>query len=145
MSLREPTSVETVAERADCSPNTARKHLADLTELGVARATDANGGTHYQRNDEYVRWRRANRLAERLGPDELLDRVAELEARDESFAAEFGVESPDSVPIPDADHATVEERWESSREWASVRDELSVTREALRMARRDRSTGTADA
>jgi hypothetical protein len=138
LSLREPTSVATVAERADCSPNTARKHLTDLADLGIARATEADGATRYRRNEAYLRWRRANRLAERHGPEALLERVGDLEAREESFAAEFGVESPDAVPIPeDADHTTVEARWEASRDWAAVRDELAVTREALRMARRE--------
>lgn len=144
LSCHEPTSVGTVAERADCSPNTARKHLRDLVDLGIARAVTEGETTRYRRNDEFVRWRRANRLAERFDASGLLDRIGELEDRDGAFAAELGVASPDAVPIPeDADHATVEGRWERAREWAAIRDELAVTRDALRMARRDLSSADA--
>jgi predicted DNA-binding transcriptional regulator YafY len=146
LSLHEPTTVAGIADRADCSETTARKHLADLADLGVARVETTDGTTRYRRNEEYLRWRRANRLVEEFDADALLDRVEELEARDEAFAAEFGVESPDAVPIPDdADHATVEARWDAARDWAAVRDELSVTREALRMVRRTLSSNTVNA
>jgi DNA-binding transcriptional ArsR family regulator len=144
LSSRGPTGVGTIAERADCSPNTARKHLRDLADLGIARAVTDGEMTRYRRNDEFVRWRRANRLVERFDAPALLDRVGELEDRDEAFAAEFGVTSPGAVPIPeDADHATVEEHWERAREWAAVRDDLAVARDALRMARRDLSAADA--
>lgn len=144
LSSREPTGVGTIAERADCSPNTARKHLRDLSDLGIAQGVTEGETTRYRRNDEFVRWRRANRLVERFDPSVLLERIGELEDRDEAFAARFGVASPETVPIPeDADHATVEEHWERVREWAAVRDDLAVVRDALRMARRDLSAADA--
>ena len=75
LSLREPTGVNAIADRADCAPNTGRKHLGDLAGLGIARVETDGTTTRYHRNESFVRWRRVNRLAEQLDDAELLDRI----------------------------------------------------------------------
>lgn len=142
--LREPVSAAAVAERAECSPNAARKHLADLADLGVARAVTDGETARYVRNDEYLRWRRADELAGDESVEALLDDLASLEARDEAFGADLDAASPDDVTFPDdADHETVEDLWNQVSKWETVRREMDVVRDAIRMARRRRDGLTA--
>lgn len=139
LGLRDPRSAGEIADRARCSANAARKHLENLADLGVARTVDDGGTTRYARNDEYVRWREANELATEHGVETLLDRIADLEARDDAFRERFGVDGPDAVAFPDdADHETLEERWTATGEWATVRRRMGIYRDAVRMARRRR-------
>lgn len=135
--IREPAPVAQVAERAQCSKNAARKHLTELANLGVARRITDGQQTRYVRNDEYFRWRRANELADANAAETLLDRLQTLEAVDDEFQEKFGVSTPDAVPFPeDANHETIHERWEAAGEWASIRSDTGIYRDAIRMARR---------
>lgn len=137
MGLREARSIAEIAERAGCSPNTARKHLADLADLGVVREYSAKGAAHYMRNDEYVQWRQANELLVEHTVDQLFDQLRELEERGTEFRDEYGVETPNDVPFPeDADHETIHDYWETTGEWATVRRRIEIHRDALRMAKR---------
>lgn len=135
--LREPTPVREIADQAACSENSARKHLADLADLGVVRETADDQGARYCRNDEFFRWRRANELAREHSVDALADRLADLEAEAERYREEYGVASPDEVPVEDApDHASAHDRWRDATEWATVRRDVGVHRDAIRIARR---------
>ncbi|WP_129114039.1 DUF7342 family protein [Halegenticoccus tardaugens] len=137
--VREPTPIAALAERAACSPNAARKHLSELADLGVARRWTDGDRARYARNDEYFRWRRANELATERTSEELLDRLRTLKSEDEAFQERYGVPTPDAVSFPpDADHETVHELWETTGEWASIRRDLGVYRDAISMARRKR-------
>lgn len=135
--IREPVPASEVAERAQCSPNAARKHLEEFVDLGVVQARTDGGTRRYVRNDEYFRWRRANRLACTKSAEWLLDELKELEERDEAFREKFETSTPADVRLPDdADHADIHDRLEASREWATIREEMNVYRDAIRMARR---------
>lgn len=137
--LHEPRSVAEIAEHASCSPNTARKHLNELADLGVVREYSEGGSTRYARNNEYVRWRRANELLNEHSAEQLFDQLQVLEKREEEFRDEYGVELPDDVSFSnDADHETIHELWEASGKWATVRQEIEIHRDALRMAQRRR-------
>ncbi|WP_248908396.1 winged helix-turn-helix domain-containing protein [Halocatena marina] len=134
--IHEPTPVAQIAERAECSPNAARKHLKELADLGVAR-TWTGQHTRYARNDEYFRWRRANELATKHTDEELLDRLQSLEAADTEFQEKYEVSTPDAVPFPeDVEHEMVHERWETVNEWASIRRDTGVYHDAIRIAQR---------
>lgn len=136
VALREPATATTVSNRADCAPNTARKHLDDLAELGVVRRVDTERGTRYVRNEAYLRWRRADDLASNHTIEVLLDRLADLEDREEAFQRRFDAPSPDAVEIPaDASHVDIESRLDALTEWATVREAIARHREAIRIAR----------
>jgi predicted ArsR family transcriptional regulator len=135
--VREPTPVAQIAEQSQCSKNAARKHLEKLADLGVARRITDGQRTRYARNDEYFRWHRANELAASNSAEELLDRLQTLEMVDEEFQERYGVSTPDAVPFPeDADHETIHERWEDAGEWATIRHDTGIYRDAIRMVRR---------
>ena len=136
--VRDPIPASKVAERAQCSSNAARKHLDEFVDLGVVQARTDGGTRRYVRNDEYFRWQRANRLASTKSAERLLDELKELEERDEAFREKFEVSAPGDVRIPDdADHADIHDRLEGSRKWATIREEMNVYRDAIRMARRN--------
>jgi len=139
LGLRDLQSAAAIADRADCSTNAARKHLERLTDLGVAQAVEDGGATRYARNDEYVRWREANELATDHDVETLLDHLEGLEARDDEYREQYGVDAPDAVEFPDdATHETLHERFTATGEWATVRRRMGIYTDAVRMARRRR-------
>lgn len=136
--LREPATAATVAERANCSTNAARKHLEEFVELGLAQHRHAETGAHYIRNEAYFRWRRANELATRHTVEQLLDKLGDLEARDQQYKNEFAADSPDEVPLPaEATHANLESRLQTLSEWQTIREAIDRHKDALRIARRE--------
>lgn len=136
--LREPATAATVADRANCSTNAARKHLDEFVELGLARQRQTEAGAHYVRNEAYFRWRRANDLATRFTVEQLLDELGDLEARDQQYKTEFDAETPAEVPLPDdSTHAELESRLQTLAEWQTIREAIDRHKDALRIARRE--------
>ena len=135
--LQEPATVKTIADRAACSENAARKHLKEFAALGVVHQVDDPSGTRYVRNEAYIRWQRANELATTNTAEELLTKLAEIEDRDERFQARFEEPTPEMVELSEElTHADLEERLEELSEWATVRTAIDRHKEALRIARR---------
>jgi hypothetical protein len=56
---REPMTAAEVAERADCSPESARTHLSFYADLGIVIHHEGRPA-RYERNDDYFEWRRTN-------------------------------------------------------------------------------------
>jgi DNA-binding transcriptional regulator YhcF (GntR family) len=139
--IHELTSVAKIAESAHCSANAARKHLAHLADLGVVRRATGEGMTRYVRNDEYFRWRRANELTTENDAKDLLAELERLEVSDERFRERYGVPTPGKVEFPDdADHGEIHDRWTDTGEWETVRREIALHKEAIRMIRRRADT-----
>jgi hypothetical protein len=139
--LQEPATAATIAERAACSPNTARKHLDEFVTLGIVRKREDSRGARYMRNDAYFRWRRANELAENNEIEDLLDAVAELETQTEQFQQQFDTPAPADVDLPDgATHAELEDRLEALSRWATLRKAIDRHREAIRISRHESGT-----
>ena len=139
--IHELTSVAEIAESAHCSANAARKPLAHLTDLGVVRRATGEGMTRYARNDEYFRWRRANELTTENDAKDLLAELERLEVSDERFRERYGVPTPGEVEFPDdADHGEIHDRWTDTGEWETVRREIALHKEAIRMIRRRADT-----
>lgn len=142
--LQEPATAATIAERAACSTNAARKHLDAFVTLGVVQKREDNRGARYVRNDAYFRWRRANELAENHTVEELLNAVADLETQAEQFQKQFDATTPADVDLPeDATHAELEDQLENLSAWKTLREALNRHREAIRIARREGDTLTA--
>ena len=93
--------------------------------------------TRYARNDEYFRWRRANELTTENDAKDLLAELERLEVSDERFRERYGVPTPGKVEFPDdADHGEIHDRWTDTGEWETVRREIALHKEAIRMIRR---------
>lgn len=119
LQLYKPARVAAIAERADCAPGTARRHLERLAEIGVLEQV-ADAPTTYQRNESYFEWRTRSRLAQ-LEPNQLQERLEELTARERALRDQYDADHPGNVDALDhADYDQVEEVWLDLSEWETV-------------------------
>ncbi|MEZ3163807.1 ArsR family transcriptional regulator [Halorubrum sp. RMP-47] len=133
LQLYEPAGVSAIAERASCAPDTARRHLKRLADIGVVDRVSESPLT-FVRNESYFEWRLQNRL-EDLSRDELHDRLAELTEREREFRERFDANSPTNVDaFEHADYDDVETVWLALSEWETVRDRIDRL-EAVRRGR----------
>ncbi|THE63417.1 ArsR family transcriptional regulator [Salinadaptatus halalkaliphilus] len=134
----EPMSYADIASTAECSPNAAKKHLDRLAEMGVARAHHDAQPARYERNDGYLEWQEANRLAAESTVDELVDRVATLERRRDDFVDEFGTTTPSDVSVYDRDsHEAIHTRMERVGDWHALERDIRLYELARQIAQND--------
>ena len=120
LQLYKPTRVAAIAERADCAPDTARRHLERLVDIGVLEQV-ADAPTTYRRNESYFEWRTRSRL-EQLSTNQLQKRLEELTARERNLRDRYDADRPDDVDALDhADYDHIEEVWLDISEWETVR------------------------
>lgn len=133
LELDSPATVDAVADLAGHGTDAAREYLAWFERMGiVTRVTDAPAT--YERNREYLRWRRVQRLRERYTTDELLEFLESERERDGAYVDEFDVESPDAVSISaSADHTgrSLEAVWEDVSMWKTTRRRITLLERAL--------------
>ncbi|QUO48690.1 MULTISPECIES: DUF7342 family protein [Halorubrum] len=138
LGLTSPTAYTDVADLADCSPNAAKKHLDRLAEMGVARANRESRPATYERNEGYLEWQDASRIAADLSVEEIIDRVADLEERRSEYEARFDADDPSVVSVFDAaDHETVHERMEAVSDWRRAIRDRRLYELARRLAEND--------
>lgn len=138
LGLTSPTPYTDIADLAGCSPNAAKKHLTRLTEMGIAHANDTTRPATYDRNDGYLEWQEASRIAANLSVEEILDRVAELEERRSEYEAQFDTADPTTVSVFTAsDHETIHERMTAVSEWHGVIRDLRLYELARQLSEND--------
>jgi len=128
---REPMTAAEVAERADCSVESARTHLSFYADLGIVVRHDGRP-VRYERNDDYFEWRRVNELARENTVDELRARVSELTDALERYRNEYGVDSPADVDVLEFDAAEVDDVYVDLGEWATAIEERRLHERARR-------------
>ncbi|WP_231753827.1 helix-turn-helix domain-containing protein [Natronomonas sp. CBA1123] len=92
LQLYDPARIAEIADRADCAPDTARRHLRRLADIGVLDVASEDPVT-YRRNESYFEWRKQNRLDE-LSTEELQQRLEELTARERQFRETYDTDAP---------------------------------------------------
>lgn len=138
LGVTSPTPHTEIAELADCSPNAAKKHLDRLSEMGIVRANTDSRPPQYERNEAYLEWQDASRIAEDLSTDDIIDRVQELEERHAAFQEEFGATRPTDVTVFDrGDHETRHERMVAVSDWQGVRRDLRLYELARQLSQND--------
>ncbi|MFC7060235.1 DUF7342 family protein [Halovenus salina] len=138
LGVTSPTAYTDIAELADCSPNTAKKHLDRLTEMGIVRAHRESRPATYERNAGYLEWQDANRVASDLSVEEIVDRVADLEEQRSEYEELFGTTNPDSVSVFDAgNHETIHERMNAVSEWKGVIRDIRLYELARQLSQND--------
>lgn len=138
LGLTSPTTYTDIAELADCSPNAAKKHLDRLTEMGIARAERESGPATYARNEAYLEWQDASRIAADLSVEEIIDRVERLEERRAAYEDQFETTDPTTVSVFDAsDHESIHERMTAVSEWKSVIRDLRLYELARQLSEND--------
>jgi predicted ArsR family transcriptional regulator len=133
LGLDNPATADEVAELADHGTDAAREYLEWFERMGIVTQVTDTPAT-YRRNPEYFQWRRVQQLREEYETDELLDLLEQASDRDQSFAEEFDVETPEAVSI--SEHAaeteqTVESVWEAVAAWQTTRCRIALLERAL--------------
>lgn len=138
LQLYEPARIAEIADRADCAPDTARRHLRRLADIGVLDVVSEDPVT-YRRNESYFEWRKQNRLDE-LSTEELQQRLEELTARERQFRETYDTDGPDAVDaLAHADYDDLEAVWMDLSEWKTVRRRI----ERLETVRKRRAGNSA--
>ena len=124
--ISESTSHIEIAEKADCSPNSVKKHLDRLAELGVVKKHPRTQLARYHRNSAYIEWRVLRHIIDEYPMDEIIERVEALEARQEELVGNDGV-IPSIVPATDVKlHESVGSRMKAA-------DELELIKRRIRL------------
>ena len=143
LTLREPTPVSVVADRTECTPESARRHLLWFAEIGIVEPVGEGQPTQFQRNRAYFRWKRANEARRTHSGDELATRLETLLERDRAYQDEYDVSDPAQVSAFDiaapSDHDAVEAIWTDVDDWLTVREDQRVLEHAQRLQREQQS------
>ena len=138
LGITTPTPAAEIAEIADCSPNAATKHLSRLAEMGVVNADRESRPARYSRNDGYLEWQEASRIARELSITAIIDRVESLEAERADYEERFGATDPTEVSVFEHDdHDMIHERMTAVSEWQGVRRDLRLYELARQLAQND--------
>ncbi|MFB6189919.1 MAG: transcriptional regulator [Halapricum sp.] len=132
---REPTTVAEIADRADCSAESARTHLSFYADLGIVVRHEGRP-VRYERNDDYFEWRRVNELARENSVEELQTRVSELTDRIETYRDKYGADSPAEVDVLAFDSERIDDVYAALGEWATVVEERRLHERARKKATR---------
>jgi len=133
-----PTAYTKIAELADCSPNAAKKHLDRLTEMGIARAERDSRPATYERNEGYLEWQDASRIATELSIEAIIDRVEALESQRTEYEAQFETSDPAAVNVFDHDsHETIHERMTAVSEWQGMIRDIRLYELARQLSQND--------
>jgi DNA-binding transcriptional ArsR family regulator len=138
LGVTSPTPYTELAELADCSPNAAKKHLDRLVEMGIVRADRDSRPPQYHRNEGYLEWQDASRIAEELSVDEIIERVRTLEAEIQEYENRFDTTDPTAVSVFDhEDHETVHEQMTAISEWQGAIRDLRLYELARQLSQND--------
>ncbi|MFP8954060.1 transcriptional regulator [Natrialbaceae archaeon A-arb3/5] len=130
---REPMTAAEVAERADCSADSARTHLSFYADLGIVIRHEGRP-VRYERNDDYFEWRRVNELARENTVDELQARVSELTDRIKEYRDEYSADSPAEVDVLEFDAKRVDDAYVDLGDWETAIEERRLHERARRKA-----------
>jgi len=133
LALDSPATASDVADIAGHGVDAAREYLEWFERLGiVARVTESPAT--YRRNQEYLDWRRVQRLRERYSDEELLAFLETESERADALRRQFDAESPTSISISgyasEADRS-IEEVWEDISAWRTARRRVALLERAL--------------
>ncbi|AQL43283.1 sugar-specific transcriptional regulator TrmB [Halorientalis sp. IM1011] len=138
LGITSPTTYTDIAELADCSPNAAKKHLDRLVEMGIAHGDSESRPATYERNDGYLEWQDASRIATELSVEDILERVEELENERTEYESQFGTTDPSDVSVfEQGDHETIHERMAAVSEWQGVIRDIRLYELARQLSQND--------
>lgn len=139
LGLDAPATASDVAGLAGHGVDAAREYLNWFERMGVVTQVTESPAT-YERNQDYLNWRRVQTLRTEYATDELLDLLQTEAERAEKFAAEFDATSPDDVSITGRAKETdrpIEAVWERLSAWRTARRRMMLLERALAAASDD--------
>lgn len=120
----EPTGASDLADRAQVSEPTARKHLESLTASGHAKAVTTHNGTRYMRSPAGLAVRRIAAIHREYTKSELTAEIERLNAELRQIQDRHDVATRAQL-LTDGDHL------QDVRRWRELERRLSVTQAAL--------------
>lgn len=133
VTLRAPTDVATISDRAGCDDDTVRSHFEFFAELGIVRKHPGRP-VRYERNEEYFEWQYVSQLADSHSDDELEAAISDLQRQREALAERYGASEPTDLDITtvqrdrtDLDPETV---WDDLSTWHNLSEEIRLHRRA---------------
>lgn len=133
LALDSPATASDIADLAGHGVDAAREYLDWFERLGIVIKVTESPAT-YERNQEYLNWRRVQTLRQEYATEELLDLLETESERAETFAQEFDAESPDKVSISRYANETgqsIETVWERLSAWHTARRRVTLLERAL--------------
>ncbi|WP_416841809.1 sugar-specific transcriptional regulator TrmB [Haloferax sp. DFSO52] len=138
LGVTSPTPYTEIAELADCSPNAAKKHLDRLAEMGIVRTGSDSRPAQYERNEGYLEWQDASRIASDLSVEEIIERVKALEEQRREYETRFETTDPKEVSVfDDDDHDTIHDRMTAVSEWQGVIRDIRLYELARQLSQND--------
>lgn len=137
LQLTDSAPVSEIADRAGTGPDAARQYVRWFEDMGLVRKTGDNP-EEYIRNPDYLRWRRANRLAEEYLASELVQRLQDVTEEIEGYQETFDAHDPGEIVLGeiaterDEDVADV---WKEVSAWETAERRRGILEEALRLRR----------
>lgn len=128
---REPMTAAEIAERADCSDESARTHLSFYADLGIVIRHEGRP-VRYERNDDYFQWRRVNKLSRENTVEELQTRVSELTDRIEEYREEYNADSPADINVLEFDAERIDDVYVELGNWATAIEDRRLYERARR-------------
>ncbi|WP_257299383.1 hypothetical protein [Haloarchaeobius sp. FL176] len=133
LALDSPATANDVAELAGHGVDAAREYLDWFERMGIVTQVTESPAT-YERNQEYLNWRRVQKLRQDYATEELLDLLKAESERAETLEGEFDVESPDEISISRYASETdqsIEDVWERLSAWQTARRRVALLERAL--------------
>ena len=133
LALDSPATAADVAELAGHGVDAAREYLDWFERMGIVVRVTESPAT-YERNQEYLNWRRVQTLRRNHSTEELLDYLKAESERAETLAREFDAESPDDISISRCASETdrsIEAVWERLSSWRTARRRVALLERAL--------------
>jgi predicted transcriptional regulator len=133
LGLSEPATAGEVAELAGRGVDAAREYLEWFKQLGIVTQVTESPAT-YRRNQDYLNWRRVQRLQAEYSDEELLAFLKEETERAAEISERFDVESPEAVSITtyaSETDRTIEDVWEDVSAWKTARHRVVLLERAL--------------
>jgi hypothetical protein len=133
LALDSPATANDVADLAGHGVDSAREYLDWFERMGIVTQVTDSPAT-YERNQEYLNWRRVQKLRQEYVTEELLDLLKTESKRAETLEEEFDVESPDQISVSRYASETdrsIEAVWERLSAWQTARRRVALLERAL--------------
>lgn len=133
LGLREPATVNEIAEQAGHGPSAAREYMAFFTRTNIVEQVSTDPDT-FRVNKDYLDWRRVDQLRSEYRQEELAEMHDRIEGRLSEFEGTLGCDHPDDVEVgraaSDLDRPATEITDMLSR-WRTDQRRLEIVKRAL--------------
>ena len=133
LALDSPATASDVADLAGHGVDAAREYLEWFEQMGIVRKVTESPAT-YERNQEYLNWRRVQTLRNEYTAEELVDLLETESERVEALQREFEATSPNEISISRYANETgqsIETVWERLSAWRTARRRVTLLERAL--------------